>query len=71
MKYKFVGSVCLILILMIMQFTSLAQVKIGVFADCQYCDCETAGTRFYRNALDKLEECVNQFNQTEKIDFVT
>jgi len=70
MKYKFVGSVSLILILVIMQFTSLAQVKIGVFADCQYCNCETAGTRFYRNSLEKLEECINQLNQTEKIDFV-
>lgn len=53
-----------------MQFPSFSQVKIGVFADCQYCDCETAGTRFYRNSLEKLEECINQFNQNKKIDFV-
>jgi len=70
MKFKFVGCVSLILILVIMQFTSVAQIKIGVFADCQYCNCETAGTRFYRNSLEKLEECINQFNQNKKIDFV-
>ena len=23
-------------------------ITIGVFADCQYCDCETAGSRFGR-----------------------
>ena len=70
MKYKFVSSVCLILILLIMQFTSFAQVKIGVFADCQYCNCETEGTRFYQNSLQKLEECINQFNRDKKVDFV-
>jgi len=69
MKYKFV-TIGLILILVIMQFTSFAQFKIGVFADCQYCNCETAGTRFYRNSLVKLEECINQFNLDKEIDFV-
>jgi len=70
MKYKFVGSVSLILILVIMHFTSVAQVKIGVFADCQYCNCETAGTRYYRNSLAKLEECIGQFNQNKEIEFI-
>jgi len=53
-----------------MQLTTVAQVKIGVFADCQYCNCETAGTRFYSNSLVKLEECVSQFNRDKEIDFV-
>jgi manganese-dependent ADP-ribose/CDP-alcohol diphosphatase len=51
-------------------YNSVAQVKIGVFADCQYCNCETAGTRFYRNSLKKLEDCISQFNQENNIDFV-
>jgi len=70
MKYKFVGSVSLILILVLMQFPSFSQVKIGVFADCQYCNCETAGTRFYRNSLSKLDDCITQFNRDKEIDFV-
>jgi len=63
----FVG---LILTFMNIHYNSEAQVKIGVFADCQYCNCETAGTRFYRNSLDKLEECIIQFNRDKEIDFV-
>ncbi len=47
-----------------------AQVTFGVFADCQFCDCETSGTRFYRNAGHKLEEAINYFNQNKKIKFV-
>ena len=63
----FVG---LILTFMNIHYNSEAQVKIGVFADCQYCNCEIAGTRFYRNSLDKLEECIIQFNRDKEIDFV-
>lgn len=70
MKYKFVGYFSLILILVIMQFSSVAQIKIGVFADCQYCNCETMGSRFYRNSVKKLDECIKQFNRDKKIDFV-
>lgn len=47
-----------------------AQVKIGIFADCQYCDCETAGQRYYRNSLTKLNDCVTTFNKTKDIQFV-
>jgi predicted phosphodiesterase len=53
-----------------MQFSSVAQIKIGVFADCQYCNCETMGSRFYRNSVKKLDECIKQFNRDKKIDFV-
>lgn len=69
MKYKFV-TINLIFTIAIMQFISVAQVKIGVFADCQYCDCETAGTRYYRNSLVKLEECINEFNHSKEIDYI-
>ncbi len=47
-----------------------AQVKIGVFADCQYCNCNASGTRFYRNSLDKLNDCIDEFNSTDDIDFI-
>lgn len=58
----------LILLGMTMFTTINAQVKIGVFADCQYCDFETQGNRYYKNSLLKLKECVNEFN-SEKLDF--
>lgn len=47
-----------------------AQIRFGVFADCQYCDCETAGSRFYRNSEAKLNKCINHFNQNEDLCFV-
>lgn len=70
MKSKFIISVSLFLIFMNINFISVAQIKIGVFADCQYCDSETAGNRFYRKSLEKLEDCISQFNQENDIDFV-
>lgn len=48
----------------------MAQIKIGIFADCQYCDCETAGNRYYRNSLKKLNDCFSNFNQTKDLKFV-
>jgi 3',5'-cyclic AMP phosphodiesterase CpdA len=42
---------------------------IGMLADAQYCDCESAGRRFYRNSLRKMEECVREFS-SRKLDFV-
>ena len=57
-----------------MMFVGFSQdrnsLNIGVFADCQYCDCETAGNRFYRNSLQKLSESINHFNENTKVDFV-
>ena len=47
-----------------------AQICFGVYADCQYCDCKTHGTRYYRNSLDKLSECIFYFNQIDAIEFV-
>lgn len=70
MKNKFTIHFGLFLIFMIFSFATFSQIKIGVFADCQYCDCETAGTRFYRNSLDKLDKCINQFNSDKKLSFV-
>jgi predicted phosphodiesterase len=70
MKNNFVAQFVLLLIFMSSSFTSFSQIKIGVFADCQYCDCETAGSRFYRNSLEKLDECITRFNSDKKLAFV-
>lgn len=43
-------------------------IKFGIIADIQYCDCETRGSRFYRNSLQKLDECVQDLNK-EKVQF--
>src|SRR5690554_168209 len=42
-----------------------ALVKFGIIADIQYCDCDTRGSRYYRNSLQKLEECVVNLNRAE------
>ncbi len=42
--------------------------RIGVIADIQYGDIDPAGTRFYRNSLQKLEACVADLN-SEQVDF--
>ncbi|HRX11873.1 MAG TPA: metallophosphoesterase [Draconibacterium sp.] len=70
MKNSFAAQFGLLLIFMNFWLPSFSQIKIGVFADCQYCDCETAGTRFYRNSLQKLDDCINIFNKNEELSFV-
>lgn len=70
MRNKFTTRFGLVLIFMVFGFATFCQIKIGVFADCQYCDCEPAGTRFYRNSLQKLDNCINQFNSDKELDFV-
>jgi len=37
-------------------------VRIGVFTDCQYCDCDPNGIRQYRLSLAKLDSCIEIFN---------
>ena len=37
----------------------------GLIADPQYVDAETAGNRFYRNSLEKLEKCVIELNNQD------
>ena len=43
--------------------------RFGIVTDCHYADAEPAGTRFYRESLDKLRECVALMN-AEKVDFL-
>jgi predicted phosphodiesterase len=44
-------------------------VRFGIVTDCHYADADTQGTRFYRESLDKLSECVDLMN-TERVDFL-
>ena len=37
-------------------------VRIGIFTDCQYCNCEPSGLREYRLTLAKLDSCIEVFN---------
>ena len=43
--------------------------KFGIVTDCHYAEADTAGTRFYRHSLYKLDECVEAMN-THKVDFL-
>jgi predicted phosphodiesterase len=44
-------------------------VRFGMVTDCHYADADPIGTRFYRESLDKLTECVARMN-AEKVDFL-
>ena len=43
--------------------------RFGIVTDCHYANADAAGTRFYRQSLDKLSECVALMN-AEKVDFL-
>jgi len=47
----------------------LCKVRFGIVTDCHYADADTLGTRFYRESLDKLTECVTLMN-AERVDFL-
>ncbi|GAA3562817.1 metallophosphoesterase [Snuella lapsa] len=44
-------------------------INVGVIADCQYCDCASTNTRFYKGAKEKLQEAVRVLNSKE-LDYV-
>ena len=44
-------------------------VRFGIVTDCHYADADPVGTRFYRESLDKLGECVDRMN-AERVDFL-
>jgi predicted phosphodiesterase len=67
---KNVIQIIAILFVISLSKIAVAQISFGVFADCQYCDCETSNTRFYRNSLQKLENAVAHFNQNKNLEFV-
>ena len=70
MKLRLIAIIGFFTVTIMYSESSFAQVQFGAFADCQYCNCETAGSRFYRNSLGKLEVCIQQFNQNKRIKFV-
>lgn len=43
--------------------------KIGVVTDVQYCDCDNAGSRYYRLSPDKLKQANTRFKK-ENVDFI-
>ncbi|MCX6287550.1 MAG: metallophosphoesterase [Bacteroidetes bacterium] len=40
----------------------ISDVRIGIFTDCQYCNCKTNGIREYRLSLAKIDSCIAVFN---------
>lgn len=42
--------------------------EIGIIADCQYCNCDTQGNRFYRNSTNKFKLAVEELN-TKDLDY--
>jgi len=52
-----------------MRTAGLRPVRFGMVTDCHYADADPAGTRFYRESLDKLSECVARMN-AEQVDFL-
>ncbi|MFB6801672.1 hypothetical protein ACFCVU_10755 [Peribacillus butanolivorans] len=37
--------------------------EFGLTTDIQYCDCDAAGVRYYRNSISKLQEATAELNQ--------
>lgn len=67
---KYLIPIFLVIFSLNMPEKTYAQVSFGVFADCQYCDCDPAINRYYRKAADRLENCIAQFNQNDQLEFV-
>ncbi|MFD1616021.1 metallophosphoesterase [Gelatiniphilus marinus] len=42
--------------------------EIGIIADCQYCNCETQGNRFYKQSIGKFKSAVEKLN-TKELDY--
>lgn len=41
------------------------EIRFGLMADAQYCDCDMNINRYYRNSLEKIDSCVEDFNREE------
>ena len=44
-------------------------VRFGIFTDTHFADRDSSGSRFYRESLNKLSECVDMMNE-QKVDFL-
>lgn len=51
------------------ELSKRSPLRFGVLADVQYADAPPKNTRYYREALDKLRQCVNALNQ-QSLSFV-
>ena len=55
------------------RFTHLTRetplLRFGLVTDSHYADRPEAGTRYYRESLDKMRECIEEFNRHE-LDFI-
>ncbi|WP_090391848.1 metallophosphoesterase [Niabella drilacis] len=67
--YLYNGLVLLLTANLLYAQTEKPVIRFGLIADPQYADADSRGTRFYRNSLKKLEDCVITFNQ-EKLPFM-
>lgn len=47
---------------------SYTDFEIGIIADCQYCNCETQGNRFYKQSTGKFKFAVEKLN-TKNLDY--
>ncbi|MDD4823354.1 MAG: metallophosphoesterase [Bacteroidales bacterium] len=44
------------------------KLRVGLVTDVQYCDCNSEGKREYRKSLDRLDQCITEFNSA-KVNF--
>jgi manganese-dependent ADP-ribose/CDP-alcohol diphosphatase len=66
MKFLF-----LVALLFVIEFSQAQSLKIGIIADCQYCDCEfnRDWNNDYRKGPGRLQDAVNKFNSSD-VDLV-
>lgn len=69
MKVCMTIGVALLCSLLISAQSNTPVLKFGVFADVQYADCQPSIGRYYREALLKMDTCLNTFNE-QNVDFV-
>mgnify|MGYP001163425168 FL=1 len=54
---------------LVLSGNSRIPVRFGIFTDSHYADRESLGSRYYRESLKKLSECVDLMND-QKVDFL-
>jgi len=54
---------------MVLPANDFKPLRFGIFTDSHYADRESSGTRFYRESIDKLSECIDVMN-SENVDFI-
>ncbi|MBZ4189443.1 metallophosphoesterase [Niabella beijingensis] len=67
---KKVNRVVFFFLLIVISMAAPAQqtipvIRFGLIADIQYANADTRGTRFYRNSLKKLDDCIRDLNRQQ------